>query len=74
MSHYDSAVDIAAFNLEGFDGRRAYGEQYEWGLLLRERETDRVVGVELWQASGRLPQEVLEALPAPTPPVEAGAF
>lgn len=74
MSHYDREVDIAALNLEGFDGRRVYGELHEWGVLLRERETDQVIGIELWKASGRLPSEVLEALPEPTPPaVEAGA-
>lgn len=30
MSHYDREVDIAALNLEGFDGCHAYGEQHEW--------------------------------------------
>lgn len=74
MSHYDRDVDIAALNLEGFDGGHAYGEQHEWGVLLRERETDQVIGIELWKASGRLPSEVLEGLPGPTPPpVEAEA-
>jgi len=73
MSHYDREVDIAALNLEGFDGCHAYGEQHEWGVLLRERETDRVIGVELWKASGCLPSEVLEGLPEPVPAAHLGA-
>lgn len=65
MSHYDRDVDIASLDLAGFDGRRAYGEDHEWGLILRDRETDRVVGLELWRASERLPGELLDALPGP---------
>lgn len=36
MSHYDRDADIAAFDLVGPDGQRAYGEMSEWGVLLRE--------------------------------------
>lgn len=43
------------------------------GVLLRERETDRVIGVELWKASGCLPSEVLEGLPEPVPAAHLGA-
>lgn len=65
MSHYARADDIASLELEGFDGRRVYGEDHEWGLILRDRTTDRVVGLEVWRASQRLPAEFLEALPEP---------
>lgn len=67
MSHYDRDADIAALNLEGFDGTRAVGEDHEWGLVLRDRESNRVVGIELWRASERLPADLLEALPEPRP-------
>jgi uncharacterized protein YuzE len=73
MSHYDREVDIAALNLEGFEGTRAIGEEHEWGLVLRDRESNRVVGFEIWQASERLPAALLDALPEPRPagpPVE----
>jgi uncharacterized protein YuzE len=65
MSHYDRESDIAALNLEGFDGSQIFGEDHDWGLLLRDRETQAVVGVELWRASDRLPAELLQALPEP---------
>jgi hypothetical protein len=65
MSHYAREDDIASLELEGFDGRRAYGEDHEWGLILRDRETRRVVALEIWRASERLPAELLEALPEP---------
>ncbi len=65
MSHYARQEDIALLDLESLDGRRTYGEDHEWGLLLRERETGRVTGVEVWRASERLPPELLAALPEP---------
>jgi uncharacterized protein YuzE len=65
MSHYAREDDIASLELEGFDGRRVYGVDHEWGLILRDRDTDRVVGLEVWRASERLPAELLEALPQP---------
>lgn len=65
MSHYDRESDIAALNLKGFDGSKLFGEDHDWGLILRDRETQEVVGVELWCASDRLPAELLLALPEP---------
>lgn len=73
MSHYDRDVDIAALDLDGFEGTRAVGEEHEWGLVLRDRDSDRVVGFEIWRASERLPAELIQALPKPRPadaPVE----
>ena len=73
MTHYDRDADIAALDLAGFDGAEVIGEPREWGLLLRDRESRRVVGIEFWQASERLPADLLEALPEPRPagaPVE----
>ena len=65
MSHYARQDDIAWLRLEGFDGGRVYGENHEWGLVERERGTGRVVAVEFWEASRRLPKELLDALPPP---------
>ncbi len=65
MSHYDRESDIAALNLKGFDGGRVFGEDHDWGLLLRDRVTQEVVGVEFWRASERLPVQLLDALPEP---------
>lgn len=65
MSHYAREDDIASLKFEGFDGRHAYGEDHEWGLILRDRQTDRVVALEIWRASERLPTELLQALPEP---------
>jgi hypothetical protein len=36
------------------------------GLVERDRTTGRIVGLEYWSASTRLPAELLAALPAPT--------
>lgn len=65
MSHYAREDDIAFLELAEFDGARAYGEDYDWGLIVRERETDQVIGLEIWRASERLPGELLAALPEP---------
>jgi hypothetical protein len=40
------------------------GEQ-EWGLRDFDRVTDKLVGLEFWRASERLPKELLDELPAP---------
>lgn len=63
MSHYAPKDDIATIELAGLDGRRALGESYDWGLILRDRDTRRTIGFEIWQASERLPAEMLAALP-----------
>jgi uncharacterized protein YuzE len=65
MSHYDRDADIASLELESFEGPNAYGEEHEWGLILRDRKTRNVVALEVWHASERLPREFLAALPKP---------
>jgi uncharacterized protein YuzE len=56
---YDPEVDIAMICLEI---GRAVGEEHPWGLIERDRETGRVMGFEIWQASKVLPAEMIEAL------------
>jgi len=65
MSHYDADIGIASLDLDGCGATQVFAEEHEWGLLLRARTDDRVVGVEIWRASERLPGELLVALPAP---------
>lgn len=56
---YDPEVDIAMICLEI---GRAVGEEHPWGLIERDRETGRVMGFEIWQASKVLPAEMIQAL------------
>ena len=56
---YDPEVDIAMICLEI---GRAVGEEHPWGLIERDRETGRVMGFEIWQASKALPAEMIQAL------------
>lgn len=63
--HYDRAADIAWLRLEGWVKDRVRVEETGSGLVERDRMTGRVIGLEFWQASTRLPAELLEALPAP---------
>ena len=53
-------------SMVGQAGARA--ERRDWGLVERDRSSGRVVGLEYWDASRRLPRELLDALP--TPPVQ----
>jgi uncharacterized protein YuzE len=63
--HYDRAADIAWLRLEGWDKDRMRVERTPSGLVERDRATGRILGLEYWEASRRLPAELLEALPAP---------
>jgi uncharacterized protein YuzE len=63
--HYDPAADIAWLRLDGWDKDRVRVERTRSGLVERDRVTGRILGLEYWEASLRLPAELLEALPAP---------
>jgi uncharacterized protein YuzE len=63
--HYDRAADIAWLRLEGWDEQRVKVEKTASGLVERDRESGRILGLEYWEASKRLPAELLDALPAP---------
>ena len=56
---YDPEVDIAMICLE--EGR-AVSERHSWGLIDRDRNTGRLMGFEIWNASAVLPSEMIEAL------------
>jgi uncharacterized protein YuzE len=59
--HYDPEVDIA---LLSFEQGRAVSEEHEWGLIDRDPDDGHLMGFEIWDASHRLPPELIEALPA----------
>jgi uncharacterized protein YuzE len=63
--HYDRAADIAWLRLDGWDKDRVRVERTNGGLIERDRDTSRILGLEYWRASTQLPAELLEALPAP---------
>lgn len=63
--HYDRVADIAWLRLEGWEKDRVRPEHTATGLVERDRVTGRILGLEYWDASQRLPAELLEALPAP---------
>ncbi len=63
FAYYDREADIAW--LPTGDADTVVSEEVEWGLLDHDRQTNEVVGIEIWKASSRLPAEVLDQLPAP---------
>jgi uncharacterized protein YuzE len=62
-AYYDPEADIAW--LPTGAAARVVSEEVEWGLIDHDATTDEVVAIEIWAASKRLPQAVLEALPKP---------
>lgn len=61
-AHYDPEVDIA---LIVFEAGTAVSEEHDWGLIDRDPKDDHLMGFEIWDASHRLPPELIAALPAP---------
>jgi len=67
-AHYDPEVDIA---LISFEAGGAVSEEHEWGLIDRDPDDDHLMGFEIWNASDRLPPELIAALPTPAPASDA---
>jgi uncharacterized protein YuzE len=61
-AHYDPEVDIA---LIVFESGSAHSEEHPWGLIDRDPDDDHLMGFEIWDASRRLPPELIAALPSP---------
>jgi uncharacterized protein YuzE len=59
--HYDPDADIASIGIE--EGR-AISDEYPWGLIDRDPDTDRLMGFVIWKASTVLHAEMLDALRA----------
>ncbi len=62
-SYYDPEADIAW--LPTGNSESVIGEEVEWGLIDHDATTNEVIAVEIWAASKRLPQAILDALPRP---------
>ena len=63
FAYYDRDADIAWFPT-GESGS-VVSERVPGGLHDRDRASHRLVAIEVWDASTRLPASVLEALPTP---------
>jgi uncharacterized protein YuzE len=64
--HYDEQADIAWLRFEGYDPSTVVAEEVEFGLRELDPSDGRVVALEYWRASERLPAELLRMLPAPS--------
>jgi len=63
--HYDPDADIAWLRFEDYDPATVVAEEVETGLREFDPATGLVVGLEYWQASKRLPRDLLAMLPPP---------
>lgn len=63
--HYDAQADIAWLRFEGYEPGTVVAEEVEFGLRELDPDDRRVVGLEYWRASERLPAELLRMLPGP---------
>lgn len=59
---YDRGSDIALLRLEGAHGAHVVSEETAFGLRDVDKQDGRLVGVELWEASTRLPHDLLELM------------
>jgi uncharacterized protein YuzE len=71
FSYYDADADIAWFPTGESDD--VVSHRVPGGLREYDRPTDRLVAIEVWDASTRLPRALLEALPSPATPQSAVA-
>ena len=62
FAYYDREADIAW--VPTGTSRAVVSEEFDWGLVDHDSETDEVVAIEIWSASSRLPAEILAKLPA----------
>jgi uncharacterized protein YuzE len=69
--HYDHAADIVWLRFGGFDAEVVTSQETDFGL--RDLVDGRVVGLEFWKASERLPAALLRELPRPPTGVTEGA-
>lgn len=64
-AHYDPGADIVLLRLEDTKGAHVVSEETEFGLRDVDDRDGRVLGLELWDASTRLPADLL-AMIGPT--------
>lgn len=71
FAYYDSNADIAWFPTGKSDD--VVSERVTDGLRDYDRTSHKLVAIEVWEASTRLPANILEALPAPSSARRAAA-
>jgi uncharacterized protein YuzE len=71
FAYYDSDADIAWFPTGESDD--FVSERVPGGLRDYDRVSHKLVAIEVWDASTRLPASILEALPAPSAPARGAA-
>jgi len=64
FAYYDSDADIAWIPTGESDD--VVTERVQGGLRDYDRASHKLVAIEVWDASTRLPASILEALPAPS--------
>lgn len=64
FAYYDSDADIAWFPTGDSDD--VVSKRVPGGLRDYDRASHKLVAIEVWDASTRLPASILEALPAPS--------
>lgn len=69
-AYYDREADIVWIPTGSSDD--AVSEETGWGLIDHDASSDAVVGIEIWAASTRLPEDLLAKLPRPTGPSSQG--
>lgn len=63
--HYDAQADIAWVRFEDYDPKTVVAEEIDQGLRELDPANGAIVGLEIWQASKRLPEDFLRMLPPP---------
>jgi uncharacterized protein YuzE len=63
--HYDREADIAWVRFENYDPETAVAEETDAGLRELDPSTGKIVGLEVWEASRKLPADLLAMLPPP---------
>jgi uncharacterized protein YuzE len=71
FAYYDTEADIAWLPTGESDD--VVSERVPGGLREYDRTTHALVAIEVWDASTRLPSNLLDALPAPGAPQTAAA-
>lgn len=71
FAYYDPDADIAW--LPTGESHDVVSERVPGGLRDYDRATRQLVAIEVWDASSRLPRDVLEALPPPGKAHDAAA-
>jgi uncharacterized protein YuzE len=66
FAYYDREADIVWIPTGSSED--AVSEKTDWGLVDHDASSDAVVGIEIWAASTRLPEDLLAKLPLPADP------